>query len=201
MKGCNINSYFKTMGIQQDCPGQIKTKGLPISRKLCSHNSRYKGLKMLWTTRTTKGYCKVGCSSWKQAQTFLGQALHLDLCLQVMDFDKQLRLTSQQGQNQDFIAALIFYGLPWWCSGKESACNTGDVGLIPGSGRSPGEGNGNPHQYSCLENSMDREAWWVTVHGVTKSQAQLSAHHKQYCTHPIGLFLQRTLTNFHFCGF
>ena len=53
--------------------------------------------------------------------------------------------------------------------GKESACNQ-DLVLIPGSGRSPGGGNGNPLQYSCLENSMDRGAWLSTVHGVTKSQ-------------------------------
>ena len=49
---------------------------------------------------------------------------------------------------------------------KQSACNAGDLGLIPGSGRSPGRGNGNPLQYSCLENPMDRGAWQVTVHGV-----------------------------------
>ena len=53
--------------------------------------------------------------------------------------------------------------------GKESSCNAGDLGLIPGSGRSPGEGNGNPLQYSCLENPVDKEAWWATVHGLTKS--------------------------------
>ena len=58
--------------------------------------------------------------------------------------------------------------------GKESAFNAGDPGSIPGSGRSPGEGNGNQLQYSCLENSMDRGAWWATVHGVTKSQTRLS---------------------------
>ena len=58
--------------------------------------------------------------------------------------------------------------------GKESAYNSGDPGLIPGSGRSPGEGNGNPLQYPCLENSMDRGAWWATVHGVTKSRTRLS---------------------------
>ena len=57
---------------------------------------------------------------------------------------------------------------------KESACNEGDLGSIPGSGRSPGEGNGNPLQYSCLENPMDREAWWATIHGVTKSRTRLS---------------------------
>ena len=54
--------------------------------------------------------------------------------------------------------------------GKESACNVGDVGLIPGLERSPGEGNGNPLQYSCLENSTDRGAWWATVQGVAKSR-------------------------------
>ena len=58
--------------------------------------------------------------------------------------------------------------------GKASACNVGDVGLIPGSGRSPGEENGNLLQYSCLENSMDRGALQATGHGVAKSQTQLS---------------------------
>ena len=55
-----------------------------------------------------------------------------------------------------------------------SASNAGDPGLIPGSGRSPGEGNGNRLQYSCLENPMDREAWWATVHGVAKSWTRRS---------------------------
>ena len=58
--------------------------------------------------------------------------------------------------------------------GKGSACSVGDPGSIPGLGRSPGEGNGNILQYSCLENSMDGGAWQATVHGVTKSQIQLS---------------------------
>ena len=53
--------------------------------------------------------------------------------------------------------------------GKESVCNAGDLGLIPGSRRSPGEGNDYPLQYSCLKNSMDRGAWGATVHGVAKS--------------------------------
>ena len=57
---------------------------------------------------------------------------------------------------------------------KASASNAGDLGLIPGSGRSSGEGNGNPLQYSCLENPMDGGAWWATVHGVTKSRTRLS---------------------------
>ena len=62
-------------------------------------------------------------------------------------------------------------------NGKESGCNAGDQGLIPGLGSSSGEGNGSPLQYSCLEKSMDREAWWATVHGVAKSQTRLSNTH------------------------
>ena len=54
--------------------------------------------------------------------------------------------------------------------------NAGDTGSIPGSGRAPGEGNGNPLQYSCLENFMDRGAWWATVQGVAKSWTQLGMH-------------------------
>ena len=66
----------------------------------------------------------------------------------------------------------------WWLSGKESACNAGDVGLIPGWGRSPGQGSGNPLQYSCLGNPVDRGAWWATIHvahqGSQKSWTWLS---------------------------
>ena len=57
---------------------------------------------------------------------------------------------------------------------KASAYSAGDLDLIPGSGRSPGEGNGNPLQYSCLENSMNGGAWWAIVHGVSKNQTRLS---------------------------
>ena len=65
-------------------------------------------------------------------------------------------------------------GFPGGSEVKASASNVGDPGSISGSGRSLGEGNGNPLQYSFLENPMDREAWWATVHGVTKSRTQLS---------------------------
>ena len=60
-------------------------------------------------------------------------------------------------------------GFPGGSEGKESACNAGDLGLIPGLGRCPGEGKGCPLHYSCLENSMDRGAWWATVRGVEES--------------------------------
>ena len=62
----------------------------------------------------------------------------------------------------------IVLGFPGGSDGKVSACNVGDPGLIPGSGRSPGKGNGNPLQYSCLENPMDRGAWQTTVYGVAR---------------------------------
>ena len=65
-------------------------------------------------------------------------------------------------------------GFPGSSVGKESTCNAGDMGLIPGSERAPGEENGYSLQYSCLGNPMDREAWRATVHGATKSQTQLS---------------------------
>ena len=61
----------------------------------------------------------------------------------------------------------MFVGFPGGSDSKASACNAGDLGSVPGSGRSPGEGNGNPLQYSGLGNSMDRGAWWAIVYGVT----------------------------------
>ena len=63
---------------------------------------------------------------------------------------------------------------PCSSNSKDSACNAGDPGLIPGSGRSSGEGIGNPLQYSCLENPMDRGDWWATVRGVAQSRTRLS---------------------------
>ena len=68
-------------------------------------------------------------------------------------------------------------GFPGGSAGKESACSVGDLSSIPGLGRSPGGGNGDPLQYSGLENPMDRGAWRATVHGVAKSQTQLGGFH------------------------
>ena len=80
-------------------------------------------------------------------------------------------------------------GFPGGSGGKESACNAGDWDLIPGLGRSPGEGNGNPLQYFCLENSMDRGTWWATVQGVAKSRTRLSDYHFHFSC----LCLSRTI--------
>ena len=71
---------------------------------------------------------------------------------------------------------IVILGLPWCSEGKESACSAGDArnsSSVPGSGRSPKEGNGNPLRYSCLENPVDRGSWWDTVHGAAKSQTRL----------------------------
>ena len=78
---------------------------------------------------------------------------------------------------QAFSCGFSFMGFPCSSVGKESACSAGDPGSIPGLGRSPGEGNGNLLQYPCLENLMDRGAWWAAVHGVSKSRARLSDQH------------------------
>ena len=73
-----------------------------------------------------------------------------------------------------FVDTFVWMGFPGSSDSKASAHNAGDLGLIPGLGRSPGEGNGNPLQYSWLENSMDGGAWWATVHRVAKSRTWLS---------------------------
>ena len=77
---------------------------------------------------------------------------------------------------------LCLHGLPKWLSGKESVCQVGDVGLIPRSGRSPGEGSGYPLQYSCLGNPMDRGAWQATVLGSQNVRHDLVTN-RQQCVH------------------
>ena len=69
---------------------------------------------------------------------------------------------------ESYFTLFVFVHFPCISVGKKSAYNAGDLGSIPGSGRSPGEGNGNPLQYSCLENTTDRAAWQATVHGVSR---------------------------------
>ena len=88
--------------------------------------------------------------------------------------ESKIEITWILSTQVSFGKVLQLMGFPRWLDCKESACNAGDLGSIPASGRSPGRGNGNPLQYSCLENSIDRGAWWATVHGVTKSQTRLS---------------------------
>ena len=85
-------------------------------------------------------------------------------------------------------SSILAWEIPWTedpggSDGKEAACSVGDPGSIPGSGRSPGGGTGNPLQYSCLGNPMDREAWWALVQVVAKNWIQLSNQEKVMAPH------------------
>ena len=90
--------------------------------------------------------------------------------------DRKKNLLTLQTLSESKFLFLLEYpqGFPGGSDSKESAHHAGDLGSIPGLGRSPGEENGNPLQYSCLENLMDRGAWQATVHGVAKSRTRLS---------------------------
>ena len=90
-----------------------------------------------------------------------------------------IRFYSERSMKFHSLSTLDLFDFPGGSEGKASACNVGDPGLIPGSGRSPGEGNGNPLQYSCLENPTDGGAWWAAVHGVTESETTEQPHF--YC--------------------
>ena len=110
----------------------------------------------------------------KIAHTIFG---HLKIFLNYFRVKEEIVREIENVLNWFEIIKVLFItklGLPCGSDGKESACNAGGPGLIPGSGGYPGEGNGNPLQYSCLENTMDRGAWWATDHGTAKSWTRLS---------------------------
>ena len=99
----------------------------------------------------------------------------------IMDNKSSFSLPSEDRGKSSWVSITVERNTDGGLDGKESARNAGDPGLIPGSRRSPGEGNSNPLQYSCLENFMGREAWWATVHGGYKeldTTEQLTNTHK-----------------------
>ena len=91
-----------------------------------------------------------------------------------MDLKSIMLSEISQRKKDKYCSLSLILGFPGGSDSKESACNAGDAGSIPGSGRSPEEGNGNPFQYSCLENPMDRGTLWAIVPGVAKSWTRLS---------------------------
>ena len=116
-----------------------------------------------------------------QGDTSQQQSVRASLVAQLLKNPPAMQETPVQflGQGRspwrrDRLQTSVFLGFPGVTDGKESACNAGDPGSIPGLGRSPGGGHGNPLQYSCMENCMDRGAWWDTVHGVVRSRTRLS---------------------------
>ena len=113
------------------------------------------------------------------ANTFLGEtkADSSNDRARVWDCDPPLVYTCSLLLPSLFFSLNVDQGLSCSSVGKESACNAGDLGSIPGSGRSPGEGNGNPLQYSCLENPMDRRAWQATVHSVARVRHDWATNH------------------------
>ena len=100
----------------------------------------------------------------------------------VTDFIFLVSKITADGDCSHEIKRRLLFGFPGGSEVKASACNVGDLGSNPGSGRSLGEENGNPLQYSCLENPMDGGAWWATVHGVAKSRTQLSDFTFTFCS-------------------
>ena len=168
-----------------------------VREKTMSHIPRPWWLLHSLTPTSCHSWARHNC--WKSLSVILSSNLDSVLCckvkipvflfvaiLQVLDGCKE----SQDWKFEDSFREYLIYvplrqnwGLLWQHSGKESPASSGeagDVGLIPGSGRSLGVENDNPLQYFCLENSMDRGAWQTTVHGVTKSRACTCTH---VCTH------------------
>ena len=125
----------------------------------------------LWALKSRFGFWLYSLSLWLQPSLFTSLSLGFLICeVKMITAASSCPCLKRLLQN----SINMGWGFP---GGKESACNagdTGDLGLISGLERSPGGGNGNPCQYSCLENSMDRGACWATVYGVTKSQTWLS---------------------------
>ena len=139
----------------------------------------------------------VGCSPWGREESDTTEWLHFHFSLSCTGEGNGNPLQCSCLENPRDRGAwwAAVYGvaqsqtrLTWHSSsstnldGKEPVCNVGDLGLIPGSGRSLREGNGYSLQYSCLENPMDRGVWWDTEHGVTRSRTQLRNQHFHFIT-------------------
>ena len=136
---------------------------------------------ILWKSHFQSSCYKDSCCTFEMWGPLLGiSATHLT------PNGKGRKVLRQWGQDEGrgllvFAFGYNILGFLGGSAGKESVCNVGELGLIPGLRRSPGEGNGNPLQYSCLENPMDRGTWWATVHGVAKeSDTTEHAHMTKY---------------------
>ena len=117
----------------------------------------------------------MGITGEQEIRAIMNKVKHLGLHMLILRFLLDTYSPFYIQMLEIFLSIEEVRGFSGGLDGKDSACNVGNPGLIPELGRSPGQGNGNPLQYSCLENSLDRGTWWATVvHGVTKSRTRLS---------------------------
>ena len=126
-----------------------------------------------WVTRS-----RTWLSDWTEQPLFWPHFA----CLQDLRSPSQGFLRPSAGKALRLLRIVVVFqlGFPGGSAGRESACNVGDLGSIPGLGKLPEEGSDNPLQHSCLGNSMDRRAWWATVHGVTKSPKRYKLRYQKY---------------------
>ena len=141
------------------------------------------------------------CDSWGRKESDTTEQLNwteLNWCfyqsfpLSLKDAWSSFKRPDSHLADAPFISWASFHSFISWLIGKESACNAGDSSLIPGSGRSPGGGHGNPLQYSCLENPMDRGAWRAKVHRVAQNRTAVTAVTKQQRQHAHFCFISQT---------
>ena len=144
----------------------------PLEEEMATHSNT-----LTWKINPTdKGAWQATLWGCKELNT-IEQLMHASICYTHIYCYPYFWV--EENENLIDWAICSSHGLPRWLS-KESSCNIGDLGCsIPGSGRSPGEGNGNPFLYSCMGNPMGRGAWWATVHGVPKSWTPLLATKQQ----------------------
>jgi len=120
----------------------------------------------------TQDWFPLGCTGWISLQSKRLSRVFSNTTVQKHQFFGASFLYSStltfKNCRSLYCTCNLYNGFPRWLNGKESACNAGDLGSIPGSGRSPEGGNGNPLQDSCLGNPTDRQAWWAAIHGMAK---------------------------------
>ena len=156
--------------------GTVRTHGLSIPKVLeCEMSRKYVSI-ITWTVlEPSPAVLGVSLSDRMIiTQQWLGVSRSGQVRTVGVSLGASHTFRNPTGRTSEWIGWSHTHRVPGGSDGNESACNAGDLGSISGSGRFSGEGNGYPCQSSCLENSMDRESWWATVHGVAKSQTQLS---------------------------
>ena len=151
--------------LAQSCPTLV-TLWLQPTRLLCSWNSPDKKYWGGLPLPSPRGLPNAGVGPASLASPALAGRLFTPHTLEKPCFQLHFPASALRSVHSELWGAIFHFQLPWWLSGKESACNAGDVGSIPGSGRSPGRGHNIPLQYSCLENPTDRGAWRAAVHKI-----------------------------------